>query len=173
VTGDASVALLQRDEELIAEAAKLVGTQADDLLGGVQRKLDEAKGLQDEIKVLRAQLAAGRATELAEIAVEGVVVTQVDGLTPGDLRDLAIAVRQTPGIKVVVLVGETDTGGVALVGAVEPGHPKPASLLIKDAARAVGGGGGGKGDIATAGGKDPSGIPEALRIAAEAVPQLL
>ncbi len=62
---------------------------------------------------------------------------------------------------------------VALVGAVEPGNPKPASLLIKDAARAVGGGGGGKGDIATAGGKDPSGIPEALRIAAEAVPQVL
>jgi alanyl-tRNA synthetase len=173
ITGDASVALLQRDEALIAEAAKLVGTQSEDLLGGVRRKLDEVKGLQDEIKALRSQLAAGRASELSEIAVDGVVVTQVDGLAPGDLRELAIAVRQTPGIKVVVLVGETDTGGVALVGAVESGNPKPASLLIKDAARAVGGGGGGKGDIATAGGKDPSGIPEALRIAAEAVPQVL
>ncbi len=173
ITGDASVALLQRDERLISEVAQMVGAQADDLLGGVQRKLDEVKNLQDEIKSLRSQLAAGRATELAEIAVDGVVVTQVDGLTPGDLRELAIAVRQTPGIRVVVLVGETDTGGVSLVGAVAPGNPKPASLLIADAARAVGGGGGGKGDIATAGGKDPSGIPEALRIAAEAVPQVL
>jgi alanyl-tRNA synthetase len=173
VSGDASVALLQRDESLISEVAQMVGTQADDLLGGVQRKLDEVKGLQDEIKALRSQLAAGRASELADIAVEGVVVTQVDGLSPGDLRELAIAVRQTPGIQVVVLVGETDTGGVSLVGAVAPGNPKPASLLIKDAARAVGGGGGGKGDIATAGGKDPSGIAEALRIAAEAVPQVL
>jgi alanyl-tRNA synthetase len=173
ITGDASVALLQRDERLIAETARLVGTQSDDLLGGVQRKLDEMKSLHDEIKSLRSQLAAGRASELAEIAVEGVVVTQVDGLAPGDLRELAIAVRQAPGIKVVVLVGETDTGGVSLVGAVQPGHPQPASLLIKDAARAVGGGGGGKGDIATAGGKDPSGIPEALRIAAEAVGQVL
>jgi len=173
ITGDASVALLQHDEEVIAAAAELVGTQSDDLLGGVQRKLDEVKGLQDEIKSLRGQLAAGRASELADIAVDGVIVTQVDGLAPGDLRQLAIAVRQTPGMKVVVLVGETDTGGVALVGAVEPGNPKPASLLIKDAARAVGGGGGGKGDIATAGGKDPSGIAEALRIAAEAVPSVL
>ena len=173
VSGDASVALLQRDESLISEVAQMVGTQADDLLGGVQRKLDEVKGLQDEIKALRSQLAAGRASELADIAVEGVVVTQVDGLSPGDLRELAIAVRQMPGIQVVVLVGETDTGGVSLVGAVAPGNPKPASLLIKDAARAVGGGGGGKGDIATAGGKDPSGIAEALRIAAEAVPQVL
>mgnify|MGYP003404811727 CR=1 FL=1 len=42
-------------------------------------------------------------------------------------------------------------------------------LLIKDAARAVGGGGGGKGDIATAGGKDVSAIPAALELAAQAI----
>ena len=173
VTGDASVALLQRDEAMIADAAQLLGTQSDDLVGGVQRKIDEVKDLQDQIKTLRSQLAAGRAEELAEIAVEGVVVTQVDGLAPGDMRELAIAVRQREGIKVVVLIGETDTGGVALVAAVQPGNSKPASLLIKDAAKAVGGGGGGKGDIATAGGKDPSGIPAALGIAAEAVGQVL
>ena len=45
---------------------------------------------------------------------------------------------------------------------------KVAGDLIKDAAKAVGGGGGGKGDIATAGGKNPDGLDEALRIAAEA-----
>lgn len=173
VTGDASVALLQRDEAMIADAAQLLGTQSDNLLGGVQRKIDEVKDLQDQIKMLRSQLAAGRAEELAEIAVEGVVVTQVDGLAPGDMRELAIAVRQREGIKVVVLIGETDTGGVSLVAAVQPGNSKPASLLIKDAAKAVGGGGGGKGDIATAGGKDPSGIPAALGIAAEAVSAVL
>ena len=173
ITGDASVKLLQQDEALIAEAAQLVGAPVDDLLGGVQRRLDEVKSLNDEIKSLRAQLAASRVPELVSIAVEGVVVTQVDGLAPGDLRELALAVRQDPTIQVVVLIGETDTGGVALVGAVPPGHDKPAALLLKDAAKAVGGGGGGKGDIATAGGKDPSGIPEALRLAAEAVASVL
>ena len=166
ITGEASVALLQRDEALIADAARLVGAPADDLLDGVQRRLDEIRSLNDEIKSLRGQLAVGRASELAAIANDGVVVTQVDGLTPGDLRELAIAVRQQPGIRVVVLGGETTTGGVALVAAVAPGSERPASTLIQDAARAVGGGGGGKGDIATAGGKDPSGIPEALRLAA-------
>ena len=50
----------------------------------------------------------------------------------------------------------------------QPGDGHPGGDLIKDAAKAVGGGGGGKGDVATAGGKDPSGIDEALRIAAEA-----
>ena len=75
---------------------------------------------------------------------------------PGDLRDLAIAVRQQPGVRTVVLGGVTDTGGVV---ARRRGHARVAARsagdLIKDAAKAVGGGGGGKGDIATAGGKDP------------------
>ena len=168
VTGAASVALLQRDEQVLADAARLVGTPADDVIDGVQRKLDEIKALQDEIKALRSQLAAGRATELAAIAHDGVVVTRLDGLASGDLRDLAIAVRQQPGIRLVVLIGETTTGGVGLVAAVQPGGERPAAELIKDAARAVGGGGGGKGDIATAGGKDVSGIPAALEIAARA-----
>jgi alanyl-tRNA synthetase len=173
VTGAASVALLQHDERLIADAAKLLGSQGDDLLVGVQRKLDEHKALQEEIKSLRAQLAMGRATELAALAHDGVVVTQVDGLDPGELRDLAVAVRQQPGMGVAVLIGVTPSGGVGLVAAVEPGSGQPASVLLKDAAKAVGGGGGGKGDIATAGGKDPSGVGEALQLAARAVAEFV
>ena len=173
VTGAASVALLQRDEQLIADAARLVGASSDDLLVGVQRKLDETKALHDEIKTLRAQLAMGRAGELAALAHEGVLVTQVDGLNPGDLRELAIAVRQHPGMRLVVLIGETTSGGVGLVAAVEAGSGWNASGLIKDAAKAVGGGGGGKGDIATAGGKDVTGIPAALELAAQAAAGLV
>jgi alanyl-tRNA synthetase len=62
----------------------------------------------------------------------------------------------------------SDTGGVSLVAAVTPAAGKVAGDLIKDAARAVGGGGGGKGDVATAGGKNPEGLDEALRIALRA-----
>jgi alanyl-tRNA synthetase len=173
ITGDAAVALLQRDEQIIADAARLVGSSADDLLVGVQRKLDETRMLQDEIKALRAQLARGRAGELAAIAHDGVLVTQVDGLNPGDLRELAVAVRQQPGMRVVVLIGETTSGGVGLVAAVEPGNGWTASELLKDAAKAVGGGGGGKGDIATAGGKDVTGVPQALELAARAAAALV
>ncbi len=167
VTGANSVALLQRDERLIGEAVQLLGAQSDDLLGGVQRRIDEIKSLQDEVKTLRGQLAAGRAAELAGQAHDGSVVARVDGLAPNDLRELAVAVRQR-GPSAVVLIGETPTGGVALSAAVAPGG-EPAASLLKDAARAVGGGGGGKGDIATAGGKDPSGIDEAIAIATAAV----
>ena len=167
ITGAASVAMLQRDERRLAQIGELVGTTGD-VVEGVQRKLDEVKALQAELKQMRAQLATGRASEIAGDASDGVVVARVDGVDPGDLRDLAIAVRQQPDIRRVVLMGETSSGGVSLVAAVQPDEGIPAADLIKTAARAVGGGGGGKGDIATAGGKDPSGLDEAMRIAQEA-----
>jgi alanyl-tRNA synthetase len=165
VTGANTLALLQRDEHVLTDVARLVGASTDDLVGGVQRRLDEIKHLQDELKALRAQLATGRAGELAGGAEGGVVVQRVDGLSPGDLRELAIAVRQQSGVEIVVLAGISDSGGVSLVSAVTSASGKVAGELIKDAAKAVGGGGGGKGDVATAGGKNPDGIDEALRIA--------
>ena len=168
VTGTQTLSLLQRDEVLIADAARLVGSTSESLVDGVQRRMDEIKALQDEVRALRGQLAAGRAGELAASAVDGALVERVDGLAPGDLRDLAIAVRQA-GVNIVVLGGVSATGGVSLVAAVTAASGRVAGDLIKDAAKAVGGGGGGKGDIATAGGKNPEGLDEALRIARGAI----
>jgi alanyl-tRNA synthetase len=164
-TGVNTLHLLQRDAQQVSEAARLVGTTTDELVAGVQRRLDEMKALNDEVKQLRARLATGRAAELAAAARNGRVVARVDGMNPGDLRDLAIAVRQVSGIDAVVLGGLTDTGGVSLVAAVQPASGLVAGDLIRDAAKAVGGGGGGKGDIATAGGKNPEGLDDALRMA--------
>jgi len=160
--------LLQRDEAMLAEVASLVGSTTADVADGVRRRLDEIKALNDELKQLRAQLAVGRAGEIASTAVDGIVVTRVDGLAPGDLRELALAVRQQSGVRRCVLVGETNTGGVGLVAAVEAAEGVEAASLIRDAAKAVGGGGGGKGDVATAGGKDVSSIDAALELAREA-----
>jgi alanyl-tRNA synthetase len=168
VTGTGAVALLQRDEHDLGEIAQLVGTPGD-AMGGVRRKLDELRALSDENKQLRARLARGRANELAGEVVDGAVVSRVDGLQPNALRELAIAVRNAPDVDIAVLVGLTPTGGVALAAAVTPGSPFQAAALIRDAAKAVGGGGGGKGDVATAGGKDPGGIEQALGLAREAV----
>ena len=165
VTGYNSLALLQRDDRVLNDAARLVGVPANDLVDGVQRKVDEIKTLNDEIKVLRAKAAMGQAAELAATAEGGVLVTRIDGLAPSDLRELALAVRQQSGVEAVVLGGLTATGGVSLVAAVTPAFGGQAGDLITDAAKAVGGGGGGKGDIATAGGKNPDGLDEALRLA--------
>jgi alanyl-tRNA synthetase len=132
---------------------------------GVRRKLDELKAAQDELKAQRSKVALARASELAAGREDGVVVARVDQLSPGELRDLAIAVRQQPGVRIAILGGETDSGGASLVAAVRPDTGLQASELIREAAKAVKGGGGGKGDIATAGGKDPSGLDDALGLA--------
>jgi alanyl-tRNA synthetase len=167
VTGANTLRFVQRNGDILEQVAAVVGTKADDAVAGVQRKLDELKAAQDELKVLRSRLASGRAVELAAEAVNGIVVARVDGITANDLRDLAVAIRQQTGINAVVLGGVTDTGGVSIVGATATTLKANAGDLIKDAAKAVGGGGGGKGDIATAGGKNPEALDEALSIARE------
>jgi len=165
VTGQGTVALLQRHERELTEAAHLLGTSTDEVLHGLQKRLDELKELRDELKSVRAKAAAGQASELAATAVDGIVVARVDGLSQNDLRELVVAVRQRTGVRAAVLGGVTDTGGVALAAAARPDSGLAANSLIKGAAKAVQGGGGGKADVATAGGKDPAGLDEALAIA--------
>ena len=167
VTGENAVRHIQRTDAVLSGVASVVGTKPEDALAGVSRKLEELKAAQDELKLLRSKLAAGRANELSALADDGVVVTRVDGMSANDLRDLAVAVRQQNGVSVVVLGGVTDTGGVSLVAATQASVVPNAGDLIKEAAKTVGGGGGGKGDIATAGGKLPEKLDEALRIAHE------
>jgi alanyl-tRNA synthetase len=168
VTGESSVALLQRDERALAEAARLLGTPPEGVVDGIEKRLAEIRALQDELKATRAKEASGKAAELAGGARDGIVVARVDGLNPNDLRELALAVRQQPGVRAVVLGSATDSGGAALAAAVAKESGLQAGELLREAARAVGGGGGGKGDVAVAGGKDAGGIDDALAIASRA-----
>ena len=107
----------------------------------------------------------GRAAELAAGGIDGVVVDRVDGLRRATCATWPSPCASQPGVSGVVLGGRSDTGGAALVAAVTADAGRPAADVIKDAAKAVKGGGGGKGDVAIAGGKDPGGLDEALAIA--------
>jgi len=165
VTGENALNFVLDASRTLNSAADLLGASSSDMVASVKRKLSEIKGLQDEIKQLRGAQARQLAGGLAAQHVNGVVISRVDGITPNDLRELALAIRQDSQVQLVVLGGVTDTGGVALVATVSSGVSLSAGDLIKDAAKAVGGGGGGKGDIATAGGKNPAALDEALEIA--------
>ena len=165
VTGANAVSYMQRNDAILNEISQAVGVRPDEAAVGVSRRLDELKAAHDEIKALRGKLSVGRAVELAATAVDGLVVARVDGLTAGDVRDLAVAIRQQPGVIAVIVGAVTDTGGVSLVAATTSAVKGNASELIKEAAQAVGGGGGGKGDIATAGGKNPAALDEAIQLA--------
>jgi alanyl-tRNA synthetase len=174
VTGVGPIERLRQEEDLVARAAEVLGTTPDDLPLAAERMRGEFKALRDEIKDLRRQVALSRAGDLAGAAVDGVVVARVDGTTRDEVRELALAVRQQPGIRAVVIGGEPEGGGVALVAATTKESGIEARALIAEAARTVGGGGGGKNpELAVAGGRDPSRLDEALdqaRRAAAATP---
>jgi alanyl-tRNA synthetase len=164
-TGTGTLARFRDEEQRLNEAASLLGVPPDEIVSGVERLRTELSALRDELKTLRRQAAGAGAADLAAQAVNGIVIARHDGGAREDLKDLAVAIRQQPGIRAVVLAGEPESGGVALVAAVTKDSGLDAGALIKDAAKAVGGGGGGKGELATAGGRDASKIDEALDLA--------
>jgi alanyl-tRNA synthetase len=165
VSGFGPLHRLREDEHRITQAANLLGVGADELVEAVERRVLEAKDLRARIRDLERAAATGRAGELAGQAVDGVVVARVDGLDRDALRDLAVAVRDVPGVKAVVLGSAPDGGGVAMVAAVRADAGFHASELIADAAKAVKGGTGKNAELAVAGGKDPGALDDALAIA--------
>ncbi len=162
VTGTGPIDRLRDEEARLAQVAELVGVPAGEVLEGLEKRLSELKGLRDEVSALKAKVAAGGADDLARQAVDGVVVARVDGLDRDAVRTLALAVRDQPGIRGVVLGAAPEGGGVALVATVAPDAGLHAGDLIADAARTVGGGGGKGADLAVAGGRDPGALDDAL-----------
>jgi alanyl-tRNA synthetase len=161
-TGTGSLALFRQEQRRLTEAAELVGVPPDQVVEGVAKRLEEIRELRDEIKQLRKQAAGAGAGKLAASAVSGIVVARRDGIARDELKDLAVAVRDQPGVRAVVLGGAPEGGGAALVAAVAKDSGLNASELIAEAARLVKGGGGKAADLAVAGGKDPGGLDDAL-----------
>ena len=170
VTGLVTVERLQDSEQLIAEMGELLNSSSDEILEALQRRLGEIKDLRGQVKALQQATAGARASEIADSAIGGVVIKRLDGLERDELRDLAAAIRDRPQIEAVVLAGAPDSGGVALVSAVIPDGKFEAASLIDEAAKAIQGGFGRKGNppLIVAGGKNIDGIEEALNSARRA-----
>jgi alanyl-tRNA synthetase len=162
VTGTASLDRIRDEEKALGRTATLLRVSVPEVPERVERLLDDNRSLSDEVKALRRQGAGSRAKEMAAEAVAGVVVARVDGTTRDELKDLAVAIRDQPGVRGAVLGGAAEGGGVALIAAVTKESGLDASTLIADAARTVGGGGGRGADVAVAGGRDASKLDEAL-----------
>jgi alanyl-tRNA synthetase len=165
VSGTGPLRLLREDEARIKAAADVLGVATSELVDAVERRVAETKELRARLRELERQAAAGASGDLVAAAVDGIVVARVDGLDRDGVRDLAVAVRDTAGIRAVVLGSAPDSGGVALVAAVTPDSGLNAAELIADAAKAVKGGGGKSADLAVAGGKDPGALDAALDLA--------
>ncbi|MGA2349964.1 MAG: alanine--tRNA ligase [Terracidiphilus sp.] len=140
---------------------------------------DELKRLRRELEEARMKSAAGALDEALSRAVDvkGVklVTLRADSLERGQLRTLVDNLKQKLGDGVVVLASAQPEGKVALIAGVTPGLIKriQAGKLVGAVAKLVGGSGGGKPEIAEAGGKDQAQIDAALRAASGIVGELL
>jgi alanyl-tRNA synthetase len=165
-TGTATLARLRDNERTIAHAAGLLRARPDELSDAIERKLADLRSAEAALRAAQQSALATTARTLAGQAGDGTLVARIDGLPGDQLRDLAARVRSLDGVHTVVLGGSPDGVKVALVALVDkdrlekgPGAPE----LIGDAARTVGGGGGGKNpEQAMAGGRDPGRLDEAL-----------
>ena len=173
VTGTGPIERLREEETRIAQMADVLGVPIPEVVDGANKRVAEIKALRSEIADLRRQLAVGQSGTLAAKAVDGVVVERVEGLDRDGVRDLAVAIRDTDGVDVVVLGCAPEGGGVTLVAAASADGPFSAGELIADAAKLIKGGGGKGADLAVAGGKDTEGLDAALETAHQAALSVL
>ena len=168
LTGPSVTAYYKAQEEKIHEAAALLKTTPADLLEKIAHLQAEAKALQAENESLKSKAAKEALGDVMDqvVEVKGVklLATSVAGVDMNGLRDLGDQLKGKLGEGVVVLASEAD-GKVNLVAmATEEAMKKGAHAgnLIKAIAGKVGGGGGGRPNMAQAGGKNPAGIDELL-----------
>jgi alanyl-tRNA synthetase len=183
ISGMGSLDTFRRDFEVAQTAAQYTpsaeGDLAESLRLAMASKEDELKKLRRELEEMRMKSAAGGLDEaVAQAAdVKGVrlVTHRADNLERGQLRTLVDNLKQKLGEGVVVLASAQPEGKVAIIAGVTPGLVKrvQAGKLVGAVARLVGGSGGGKAEIAEAGGKDQSQIDAALKAAPGILGELL
>ena len=162
-------------EHKMQEAAKLLKATPDNLIEKIGHLQTEAKELHSEVESLKSKLAKDAMGDVMDQVEEvngmKVLAVRVNGVDMNGLRELGDQLKTKLGEGVVVIASETD-GKVSLMATVTDGAQKAgahAGNLIKGIAALVGGGGGGRPNMAQAGGKNPAGIPDALAKVKEVV----
>jgi alanyl-tRNA synthetase len=167
VAGTAALEAVARNESALKEAADLLKISPLEVPKRLAKLLDEQKQLERQLAELEGKLARSRADDLVASArqVNGVAViaARLDGLDAEGLRAVADRLRERLGSGVVV-VGSAHDEKVNLVAAVTKDLTKrvQAGKIVQEVAKVVGGGGGGRPDLAQAGGKDAAKLDEAL-----------
>jgi alanyl-tRNA synthetase len=179
LTGDNVLAYYAKLEEELNAAAKVVKTTPANLVERLEKLTAEMKALQSENESLKSKAAKDALGDVMDqvVEVKGVklLATSVSGVDMNGLRDLGDQLKSKLGEGVVVLASDCD-GKVNLIAMATDGAQKAgahAGNLIKAIAGKVGGGGGGRPNMAQAGGKNPSGIPDAIAEAKTALEGML
>ena len=160
-------------EEKLKNAAHLLKATPDSLADKITHLMSENKALHSEVESLKSRMAQDAVGDVMDQVkeVKGVklLAAEVDGVDMNGLRDLGDQLKEKLGDGVVVLASANE-GKVSLMATATDGAMKKgahAGNLVKGIAGCVGGGGGGRPNMAQAGGKNPEGIKDALEKAAE------
>ena len=168
ITGDNVFAYYAKLEEELNQAAKVVKSTPANLVDRLEHLMAELKSLQSENESLKSKAAKDALGDVMDqvVEVKGVklLATSVDGVDMNGLRDLGDQLKEKLGDGVVVIASACD-GKVNLIAMATDSAMAAgahAGNLIKAIAAKVGGGGGGRPNMAQAGGKNPAGIPDAI-----------
>ncbi|MBX3675255.1 MAG: alanine--tRNA ligase, partial [Burkholderiales bacterium] len=168
IAGSVALAHAQADRERLARAAEALKAQPQEIEARIAQLVEGAKALEKELAKLKGQLAAGRLDDVLAAGtrtVKGVkaVALQLDGADAGMLRESLDKVKERLGSGVAILASVAE-GKVSLIAGVTKdltGKVK-AGELVNFVAQQVGGKGGGRPDMAQAGGTNPAALGEAL-----------
>ncbi len=167
ITGDRALSEYQKAITALRSVAGMLNAGEDEVVAALERKLEEVKQIEKQLEASKRKAAGSVASDLVSQAkeVKGVrlIAAKVDGFDREALRQMVDTLRQKMGSGVVAL-GTADDGKVALiVGVTKDLNPKvDAGKIVQELAKLVGGSGGGRPDLAEAGGKDTSGLQNAI-----------
>jgi alanyl-tRNA synthetase len=166
-TGDIALAYVQQEEALLAKAAAAFKAPPQELPSKIAQIMDNVRNLEKELERLKSKMASSQGDDLLSQAVEiagaKVLAAKLEGVDSKSLRDVADKLKDKLG-KSALLLAVTEGSKVSLVAAVskELTDKVKAGELVNFVAQQVGGKGGGRPDMAMAGGTDASQLSKAL-----------
>ncbi|QJQ02596.1 alanine--tRNA ligase [Herbaspirillum rubrisubalbicans] len=168
VTGEGALALVQSLSSRVAEAAAALKTQPEELLPRIGQVQDQVKALEKELASLKSKLASSQGDELVNQAVDingiKVLAATLEGADVATLRETMDKLKDKLKTAAIVL-GSVKDGKVSLIAGVtaDATAKVKAGELVNFVAQQVGGKGGGRPDMAQAGGTEPAALPGALQ----------
>jgi alanyl-tRNA synthetase len=167
VTGEGALALVQSLNRRLQEAAGALKTNPEELTTRIAQVQDQVRSLEKELAALKSKLASGQGDELLTQAVDvngiKVLAATLDGADVARLRETMDKLKDKLKTAAIVLASVAD-GKVSLIAGVtaDATSKVKAGELVNFVAQQVGGKGGGRPDMAQAGGTNPAGLPAAL-----------
>jgi alanyl-tRNA synthetase len=175
-TGQGAIESIRRQEKILDEIAGRLGARDGAAVERLEKILAREKELEKKLRALEQRLAsgaggAGGAETVTEVGGIKVITRRADGVDPRALREIADRLRQKHGSAVVALGSDLGDGKAALLVAVTADLTAriKAGDIVKQIAPLIGGSGGGRPDLAQAGGRDASKLDAALSKVAELI----